>query len=300
MSIIEKFKDITNYDIKKFFSDFVYFIENNYKDIVGYYNGQDIDREAFNSLDDLKRVANEVNSVIEFNSDRFDNSEFWELIDKFSNIQIQLSTIDNLSRWLRSSRTDRYDATIKVEYIQKQLESLEQISKKSGDINPDDSWINLAIKNDLNEEKYTSAGGVIMSINFANNLSFNIKNVVDTLKFENLYGKDIQKRFEIINGDIATLQGISSLEQTFETIFLTMKGSIPEFPEDGINSELIGSNANTISYPSIFRNLVNMFQKDDRFSSVDLIDLYRQDDAIYLKIQAKTKIGDILLNEIPL
>jgi len=298
--IIDKFQAITGYNIQKYLSDFVAFIDTNYKDIVAYYNGQDIDKDSFNKLDSIKKETAVVNGIIEFNFTRFDNAEFWDLIDKFSSIQVQLDTIDNLSRWMRSSRTNRYDSSVKVQYIQKQFESLENISKKAGDADPDNDWATLAINNDINEEKYTSAGGVIMSINFSNNLSFNIRNIVDTLKLNNLYGKDIKKQFEIADGDIMTLAGIDSLTQTFETIFQTVKGSIPEFPEDGVTSDLIGSNANAINYPSIFRNIVDMFKKDDRFAAVDLVDLYRQDDNIFLKVQAKTKIGDILLNQIPL
>ena len=301
MSVItDKFQLITGYDINRFMSNFVYFVDNYYRNIVDYFNGSNIDKNSFNYLDMLVVESGKINALIELNENRFDNAEYWDLFDKFSSIQVQLDTTNNLSRWLRSSRANRFDATIKVEYIQKQLESLEQISKKSGDISPQDDWTQIAINNDLNEEKYTSAGGILLSISFSNSQSFNIKNIVDTLRFENLYGKDIQKKFEIVNNDLVTLSGIDAITQTFGTIFDTIKGSIPEFPEDGTSSESIGSNVNTVNYPSIFRNLLNMFQKDDRFASVDLVDLYRQDDSIFLKIQAKTKIGDVLLNKIPL
>ena len=300
MTIVERFNKLTGYNISAFLTSYTDFVNNYYSYIVSYYKGEDIDEKAFNTYDELVVEAEAISGLLDFYSYQFDNAEYWELIDMFSNIQISLDTIKNLSRWMRSSRLDRFSSTVKVEYIKKQFESIENISKKAGNINFDDDWTDIAISNDLNEEAYTSDGGNIISISFSNNLTFDLKNIVDTLSTTNLYGKDIQKRFEISSGDIKTLEGVDSLTQTFETIFSTFKGSIPEFPEDGVSSESIGSNVNVINYPSMFRNILNMFQKDDRFSVVSLIDLYRSEDNVFMKIQAKTKIGDILLNEIPL
>jgi hypothetical protein len=298
--ITDRFRDITGVDIAAFMSGFVSFVDTNYRDVVAYYNGQDIDKDAFNKLDALKSSSQAIAARIEQCADMLEGAEFWELIDKFSNIQTQLDTIDNLGRWLRSSRTDRYDDSVKIDYITRQLETLENLSRKSGDLSPDDDWSSIAISNDIQEEDYTSAGGVLLHMKFNNAQSFDIKNIVDTLKADNLYGKDIQKRFEISNGDLVTLSGNDAIKQTFETIFESIKGGIPEFPEDGVSPDIIGQNVNAFNYPSIFRCLVDMFKKDDRFSSVDLVDLYRDGDGVFMKVSAKTKIGDLLLKEIAL
>lgn len=299
--ITDKFQGITGYDIRQFFSDYIYFVNNYYSFIVGYYkDGINADSESFNELDTLKKEAAEIEGKVIFYNEVFNNAQYWDLLDKFSDIQISLNTIDNLSRWLRSSRTDRFSSEVNVAYVQKQLETLEQISKKAGSINTNDDWAGIAMKNDLNEEKYTSIGGVLMNISFSNNSTFDIKNIVDNMIGDNLYGKDLLKKFTIEEGDIKVLLGIDSLLQTFDTILNTFKGSIPEFPDDGTDQGIIGTNMNVINYPSIFRNLLNMFRKDDRFSSVDLVDLYKDQESVFLKIQAKTKIGDIMLNEMAL
>lgn len=298
--IVDRFQNLTGYGINAYLQRYVNFVNNYYRNIVSYYNGSDIDKDSFNYYDQLVVDSNEISGLLDFYSFKFDNAEYWDLIDKFSSIQVNLDTINNLDRWLRSSRNDRYSSTVKVEYIKKQFESLEHVSKKTGSLNSVDDWSNIALQNDMHEEAYTSEGGNIMSISFSNAMTFNFKNIVDSLSVDNLYGKDIQKKFEIVNGDIKTLEGVDSLTQTFETIFATVKGSIPEFPEDGLTSDAIGTNVNVINYPSIFRNLLNLFQKDDRFSVITLLDLYRDEDNVYMKVQAKTKIGDILLNEIPL
>jgi len=300
LTIYSEFKEVTGYDIRKFFQDFYNFTINDYPNIVNYYNGADIVQHSFNEFDRLNREANKIEGLLQFYSKRFNNVEYWELYDKFSDIQVKLDTTANLSRWMRSSRADRYSSEISIEYVLKQNESLERVSKKSGNELYDNEWFKIAIDNDLNEERYTSTGGNILTIKLSNKLNFSLKNIVDTLTKENLYGKDIKKKFEIVDGDVVTLRGMESLMQTFSTIFETFKGSIPEFPEDGLSNFVIGSNANIIGYQYIFRNIIEMFQKDDRFKSVELIDLKKSEDYIYLKVQARTKINDFIPKEITL
>jgi len=292
-------KDTSKFDVSKYLTDFVKFAETQFPDIVNYYKiGVDVVDSSFNMLDYLWRQAGEVESMMDDPKNIYVNCEIWELADHFSDIQRKLETAINMGRWSRSSRANRNSDSIKVDYIQRQGESIERISTNTGATTPDDSWIDIAIDNDLNEEKYTSTGGVLLSISFKNNVAFGIKNIVDSLNKETIYGKDIKKRMEISSGDYITLQGWNSLVQTFDTILATMKGSIPEFPEDGTSHETIGSNMNIIGFPSLFRNLLQMFKKDDRFSSVDLVDLYVDGDSVFMKIKAETKIGKQLISNI--
>lgn len=297
-TVTDKFKEITNYDISKFLSDFVYFTKVYYGSIVNYYNGMDINGEAFSFFSDLKRESENIEGLFELYVEQFNLVDFWELMDRFGDIQVKLSTVDNLGRWQRSSRKTQFDTFIKLDYVQKQNETIEAIAKKAGYVDFDNDWAKISIENDLNEEKYTPEGGAMMTVALSNRMNFQMRNIVDNLSPINLYGKDIQKKFEILDGDIVTLSGENALMQTFDTIFQTMKGSIPEFPEVGTDPNMVGANVNGINYPSIFKNILNMFQRDDRFRSIDLVDLYRSDDQIYMQIQAKTKIGDILQNDV--
>lgn len=300
LSIYSEFKQITGYDIRKFLNDFYRFTIEHYPNIVNYYNGSDIIQQSFNELDRINRESQKIEGLLQFYSKRFNNVEYWELYDKFSDIQIKLDTTSNLSRWMRSSRTDRYSSEVSVEYVLKQNESIERVSKKAGNELYDNEWYKIAVDNDLNEEKYTSAGGNILTIKLSNKLNFSLRNIVDTLSELNLYGKDIKKKFTIEDNDVVTLQGMESLMQTFSTIFETFKGSIPEFPEDGLSNFVIGSNVNVIGYQYIFRNIIEMFKKDDRFKSVELVDLQKREDIVYLSVQARTKINDFIPKEIAL
>jgi len=287
------FKDITGYDIESFLNDYVSFINTDYSKIVNYYKGLDIDQDAFNNFDTLKTESYKIESLWEFYSNVFGLTDYWELLDAFSNAKLKLDTVDNLGRWMRSSRTDRYSQNTSITYVQKQGETIEKVAEKFGSVDKDNDWASVSIDNDLNEEKYTSAGGVILTVRLKNNYNFDINNIVDSLSNENLYGKDIQNKIEFIDGDVYSLAGENSLLQTISNIFNTFKGTIPEFPEDGIDSSIIGSNITAFSYPTQFRNIMQMLQKDDRFKTMELIDLYRTDDSVFIKVQLTTKIGDI-------
>lgn len=297
-TVTDKFKQITSYDIETFFNSFNYFVNNYYSNIVNYYKGEDIDKDSFNYLDKLLGEINIIDSIWDLYSPVFDLQDYWELLSTYEDIKIKLDTVNHLSKWLRSSRVDRFSSNTFLNYVQKQGESIERVTQNFGSVDKENDWAIISIDNDLNEEKYTSQGGVLLKVRLLNNSNFEIKNIVDTFTKENLYGKDIQKKLVFYNGDLITLSGFDSLFQTFDTIMSTFKGSIPEFPEDGISNEVYGSNVNLFNYPTIFRNILNMLQKDDRFSQLELVDLFKDGDNIFMKIQVKTKIGEILQQDL--
>lgn len=296
----DNFKNITSYDIEKFFNSYTYFVNNYYSNIVNYYKGEKIEKNSFNYLDTLNLETQKIDGLWNLYSKTFDLIDYWEMLEVYENIKIKLSTVNNLGRWLRSSRTDRFSSNTILNHVQRQGETVERIVQNFGSTDKENDWVITAIDNDLNEEKYTSNGGALLKVRLSNNSNFDIKNIVDFFTKENLYGKDLKKKFTLANGDLVTLSGFNSLIQTFETIMSTERGSIPEFPQDGLESNLVGSNVNVFNYPSIFRNLMNMFQKDDRFSTLELIDIFKKDDGVSIAVQARTKIGEILQQELAL
>lgn len=299
MKVTEKFKEITGYDIEKYLKNYVNFANLNYSKIVDYYDGGAADKESFQQLDELYSEAVKIDELWAIYQNAFNTTDFWDLMDLFTESMVKIGTTYNLSKWLRSTRTDRYSNNVTINYVQKQGETIEKISGKTGGKNADD-WVQLAISNDLNEEKYSTVGGTILTVKLNNNLDFDIKNVVDSLSQENLYGKDIKQHIEFTDNDVAALFGMDSLMQTVNNIFRTEKGSIPEFPNDGSDPDLIGSNVATFNYPAQMRNLTAMMQKDDRLKSLQLINLRRVKDAVFMELQVKTKIGDIIKKDLAL
>ena len=72
----------------------------------------------------------------------------------------------------------------------------------------------------------------------------------------------------------------------------TFKGSVPEFPDDGIDKRLAGSNINSIQYPVIFRQISKIISKDDSFKSVTLSSITNKDDVIFVNFKIQARTGD--------
>ena len=73
------------------------------------------------------------------------------------------------------------------------------------------------------------------------------------------------------------------------------KGDVPEFPLDGLNvMSGVGSNVNSIQYPSIFRQLSQIFAKDDTLSSFTLKSISTNQDVVFLDFEINTKLNEII------
>ena len=99
----------------------------------------------------------------------------------------------------------------------------------------------------------------MFKINIRNEGIFDIPNIVDNLSTKNILGKDIDVNFRFENNDLATVEYEAAIAQAYNTIISSLKGCIPEFPEYGLSNDMIGSSANALQYPTIFRDLLNMF-----------------------------------------
>lgn len=289
---LDKFKEITGYDLEQFFSDFVDFTNNHFQLIVNYYNGDSTPNESFKELDRLLNEAHKIESLFEIHNSRFKDISYWELCDKYTDVYGKLLTCKKMSKWTRSSRLDRFDDSIKFSRGLKQFETFEKVAKSVGSSDPQNDWADIAIGNLIVEEDYTNEGGTIFSVSLKNNFNFNIPNIVDNLQGDNIYGKDIDKTFTFVDNDLGVVQFSDAIRQSLGIKLSTIKGDIPEFPEIGLSPDSISSNVNTIQYPSIFRNLLSSFQLDGRWAEINLLDIYREEDAVFMKIEVKTVLKD--------
>lgn len=299
---MEIFKDITGYDIKSYFEDFVLLCNTYYPNIVGYYMGQNIDvRDSFGRLDALLKQSEAIEPLFYLKASGFNTLDSWELLDVFTDCQTKLWTINNSSRWLRSAILGRYGNNVVLERVLKTRETFEDVASELGLDDPQDSWFNIAKNNYVEEEDYTANdGGGMFKINIRQSGNFDIPNIVDNLSTEKILGKDISVDFGFVNNDLLTVEFNDAIRQAFNTILSSLKGSIPEFPEYGFPNDMIGSSMNAIQYPTIFKHLLNMFQRDARWIEVNLIDLYAKDDNIFVKLSARTVTNNYLETNIQL
>lgn len=296
-----RFKDITKIDMQSFLEETVTFFQTGYANILNYYQGGDVPTDSFVELDSLLKMCEKIDAAFFQFSDQMFTSDMWDLAELFSDIWGKLQTANNSSRWMRSSRVGRNDTKFYVNRLLNDRETFEQVARSLGSENPQDDWEDIAVRNLIQEEDYDATDnqkGVIFKVSLNTVISYGIENIVDNPVGDKILGKDMDKCFHFDNNDIATVEGRDAVDQTIDTILNTMKGSIPEFPEDGTDNDDIGSNVIIVKYPSLFRNLLNMFSKDARFKSVTLLSLERVDDYVMIKLNIETVDRDSYLTNI--
>lgn len=289
MDKFEKFNQITGYDIKSFFKSFVDFSNTYYPSIVSFYQGGIVNADAFKTLDNLIASANVIEPLFSLHSDTLDDISMWDILDDFTEIQTKLETIKNSDRWLRSSSIGR-DNTIQISRKLRSGEDFETVSLEKGDEDPENDWRNIVTPQYIEEEDYDDIDGMrnTFYINMRNTGSNEVSTVIDTLIGDKILGKDISVKFSFDEtGDLITVNGHDAMIQALNIIASSLAGSIPEFPDYGISNEFIGTTVNAIQYPSIFKSVMNMFQRDSRWESVELLDLRIKEDNVFLTVKAK-------------
>lgn len=283
----DKFYNVTKYDIHKFLVDCESFFSNSYQEIISFYSGsEDVPTEAINELSRLNNEVNKVEPLFRVNSNRLDTIDFWELLDIFSDMQVKLMTASKVAKWLRSSRLSVNDTSVKLDRIQIQNETIEDISREVGYQSPNNDWKNIAIDNYCIEEDYTMEGGKMLTLTFKNNTNITLENIVDYSIGDNVKGKDLARKFTFSNNDLLTVNGDSCLEQSFYIKLEIEKNSIPEFPDYGSYPDAVGSNVSALSFPSRIKDLMKLFSQDKRWSNLTLINVFRQEDAVFMKLSA--------------
>lgn len=290
----EKFKKVTGYDIKQFLTDCSSFFSDNYQDIVDFYMGSDnVPTIAFNELNRLNNEVSKIEPLFRTNSNRLDTIDMWEILDLFTEMQVKLMTASKTAKWMRSSRLNSNDTSVKISRIQTQNETLESVAREVGYQSPQNDWKNIALDNLLIEEDYTMEGGTMITLTFKNNANLSIDNIVDYFTGDNVKGKDINRKFTFVNNDLNTVSGNSCLEQSFKIKLEIMKNSIPEFPNYGSYPDAVGTSVAALSFPSRMKDIMNLFSQDKRWSNFSVLNVKRDGDIVQMSVQAQSILSDI-------
>jgi hypothetical protein len=301
--VAEKFELITNYDLISFLDDFATFIEQYSPIIIDFYSGnsENLPQTSITELERLLKESNKIEELFQINRDSFQTSDFVDLIDLTGDIKVKLLTIQNSAKWTRSSITDnRFNSNIEIDTTLSQNQTLEQLSGTLGYLDQDNDWSELAIRNNLKEENYTSQGGIKLKASLQNNMKIVVQSVVDTISGQSIYGKDLQKKFEFIDNDLKVLSPKDTIEQAFGIAVNLRRGDNQEFPTQGLQSSLIiGNNINSVLYPSLFRQLYQNISQDDTFKSISITNVSQTQnnlgkDCVSLEINAQTRLDETI------
>lgn len=286
-SIKDKFFRYTNYDIDSYFDRYVFFIENHISYIEGYYAGEvdEKNQTSFDLLEQLKSDSAKIIEMFEFNAPLFTEYDFWILKDQVENIISYTETVDNLPKYYRSVKVgDDYKPASQFKVIRKENQSLEVIQRDiAGSTDWENDWRDLSLRNGLIEEGYVKSGGELLYVEIKGANKFRLSSIVSGVKnINDIHGIDIGKNIRFADSDLITLGNDETLAQTVE--ILMNKGI------DG--RELLGDTFASFSYPILLRQVLEIFSTDDSFASIQVKDLRRVDEAVYLDFVIETKAGE--------
>lgn len=304
--ILDDFESITKFDIKSYLQSYATFIDIHYPKIINYYTqlSNVVPQQSFLILKELRTQASTLISIIQSNDSTISEYKFWILVEFIEEIDTNLTTAANCSRWLRSSIVNyQYNQRPQIDIVAKQNQSIEDIERDVlSSSNPQEDWVQTALVNQLREEDYTKEGGFFIKATLKDNRSFSMQNVIDNIdSSEKTYGKDIFRKITFVNDDIKVLSYKETIIQAMDILSNLKQGDNPSFPEDGVDHSLIiGNNLAGIVYPIVFRQLSSTFAKDDTFKSFAITNVEKNSDAVTIYYQVETRTGDFFNTKINL
>jgi len=303
MSSIEVFENITNIYLPDHFQAYIDFIEDDYPSIVTFYKGDRdaYSQEAFATLDQLIKDFQSISNSLSINRSSFKLADIWDIMEEIDTIRINLRTVKNSAKWLRSSYLGNvYTNQIEFDYVNSQGQTVEKVASSLGYVDAQNKAVDLALKSNLREEDFKIEGGSILKAALQNNIDFTIEGVVDTINSrEKTNGKDINAKFSFSDNDLAILSYEETLSQAVNTVLDLKRGDVPEFPEDGMQTNLlVGSNINSAGYPILFRQLFAVFSKDDTLRSLSLLKLEQVQDAVHLQFSIAARSGEFKVENV--
>lgn len=298
---IDRFIAVAKYDIFALMEDFVSFMQRGAIRIYSYYTGQS-DSYPTTSFDELNRIKKELVKTTELfrqHANQLSGYDFWIMLELVEDCLSRLETIDNYSRWLRSAIINgKVGNSASVDYVINQGQTLEQISSDvQADADPQNQWVDIALKNNLTEEGYdVGEGGNILKVRFDSAGGLFLNAVVDNIdSADKTKGLDIDRSLTYVGEDLNTLSYQETIEQSAEILAGLKKGDNPFHPNDGLDEKgVIGTAIAAISFPVIFRQLVNTFSKDDTFTSIAITNITQQIDGVYIDFDIETKAGEVI------
>jgi hypothetical protein len=297
---VDDFARVTGYNLAGLLIRSADFASSDYPRILSYFTGKsDISSQSFNKLKSLIYDFDNVTEIFEAQESYFSNMRYWDLIERISNIKTFLKTVKNSNRWLRTSVVNASYGSFTTEERQlKKNETIEDIERLDvGSSNPQDSWINTAIKNNSTEESLTQ--GSVLNIDLTSvSKSFSITNTVDSIQGKSAYGKDIKSKIGFSDNDVEYLDFEETMSQTVNILLSLTRGENYFYPSVGVSKSNIGVDRANFSFPSLFREMSESISTDDSIQGFEIIDIRYDQDAIFYDVKVTTILDKFLSNKI--
>lgn len=275
---IQKFITLTNYNIESYLDLYASFVDEYYAILIDYFQGRNPEKsaDAFSVLNGLTNQAIVIQNIIENNTQIFDTAMDFEFIALLEEMKIKLDSFVNLGKYLNSNTKINgiSSSGIEIYHTLNQNETFKTLTKTFLDSqDPDNEWYNVVIDNQFKEEDWEiEGGGTVKLIVGTKDPYFQLSSIVGGTEGDNLYGKDIQAKIELKDGDLAIVSGIEAFEQSVSIKLKVFRQSIPEFENLGISNDLfIGSRNKVImNIPILIREIGELLALDDTIAQFSI------------------------------
>jgi len=239
-----RFEQATGYSAEYLLNRYIDFRSTYYPNIVSFYSGISAspDLDSFVQMEEIIVEMNEVTEKFIQNRENFVNYSDWNLLEFFEEIKLKMAQTENISKFLRSSIGEgKFDRFVEGKAPLKENQTLENVADIAlNSTDPNNDWINVALRNRLAEEDYSLDGGKMLSIVFnINRGTTDILTVVDNPQGDRIYGKDLYKVLTYEDDDLKVLEPYDTLFQSAEILVSLKRGDNPEFPDEGVQTNLI-------------------------------------------------------------
>lgn len=288
------FSNIIGIDIKSFLNDCLNFIESYNQTLIDYYeSGTDFPKTAFDTLDSLSRTLQDITHKISINRNQLTLLSDFEVVDSLENFKSFFLTIENYSRWLKSSLVSgKFKNDVEIKYCLRQNQTLESLSREIGWTDDEQGFLDLSLRNAIKETDYDLNKSLIFNFSYQGSKAFVLNSVVDEMVGERILGKDIQKKLQIFDNDLLTLAPEMTFQQSCEILTRLIKNSNPEFPLQGFDKSAI-SNKNIISnrLPTFIRQLYSVVGSDDTIAQFQVVNTSLEGDCLKIDIEYKSHLN---------
>lgn len=303
-SILTEFEEITQKNLTQFLVRVASFLQQDRSTILAYYNdaSRAIDPTAFGRFTILEKELKTIFEAFQLHSSVFNNSKWWDVIEMLEQIDSVFSSLKNTHRWSRSSISRfGYSPNVQMDYTLSESQTLERVSQDVlVDQNPNDQWYDIAINNDLTEEEYEVRGGSVIQLQKARNRgTFQIESVIDIMSGKTIYGIDLNRRINFVKSDqfqsdLALLDHDDTILQSVEILTNLKKNSNPDFPNDGLQTEVtVGANRALLNFPIIIRQMTQTFASDDTLKNFTVKAMSYEEDNLLITYEVEDRLDEI-------
>lgn len=286
------FEKIIGREVLSHIQNFDLFMSVHYTNLLEYYSGEDdlLNSETITSLEKLHKDSIEIEDKLVETYENMSRFDLFNFLIYIQDIQTQITYLKNIGKFLRSSKYDSFfENSVAVEYTTADGDTLEKISRRRS-LNFNDDWIDIAVKNDLEETSYNAQeGGKVINVGKRNNQNQFLISVVDYLYGDRVYGLDIDAEISFVDNDFSVLSYRETFVQSVKILSELTKGDLPRYPDLGVGGDsAIGKTVGIFSLVFIEREMREVFGSDDTMIDFKVTNIERTGSKIEIEYTVRS------------